>query len=174
MRLFAAFELSEELMFALAETSALLRAQVRGRYVAPDSFHVTAAFLGDVPESGVGAIGDALVEACGAQGVFSAELGELGSFGRRAKATLWQGFRDAGAMPALAGALRDALDVRGVPYDDKPFMPHVTLMRAADVRGGGLPMPLTMRGEVESLTLFRSDLSGAHTRYEPLYFVEFA
>ena len=48
MRVFVAAELPDEMYDALCETSALLRASVRGRYVAPDSFHVTLAFLGNV------------------------------------------------------------------------------------------------------------------------------
>ena len=46
MRLFIAAELPENLLEALAETSARLRDTVKGRYVAPDSFHLTLAFLG--------------------------------------------------------------------------------------------------------------------------------
>lgn len=41
MRLFVTVELPEGALEALAETSALLRESVRGRFVASDSFHVT-------------------------------------------------------------------------------------------------------------------------------------
>jgi hypothetical protein len=92
MRLFVAAELSEELLEALAQTSALLRESVHGRYVAPDSFHVTLAFLGEVPELQVDAACEALEQACAGVPAIPVTLAPLGSFGRAKRATLWQGF----------------------------------------------------------------------------------
>lgn len=169
MRLFIAAELPHEMVEALAETSALLRGSVRGRYVAPDSFHVTLAFLGDVEAPRAERAAEALEGGCQNITPFDVELGELGRFGRRAKATLWQGFRDAGELPHLAEAIRAELALRTLPFDDKTFLPHVTLMRAADLTGGALPMPALATGRIEVVTLFRSDLSGERPAYEPIH-----
>lgn len=168
MRLFIAAELSSELIEALAETSARLRDCVRGRYVAPDSFHVTLAFLGEVEPSRIQQAGDALERGRAAAVPFNVELGEFGSFGRRSKATLWQGFRDAGALPDLAKSVRAELRGSGFAFDDKSFLPHVTLMRAADLTGGNIATPVMASGSVERITLFRSNLSGPRPVYEPL------
>ena len=171
MRLFIAAELPDNVIEALAETSALLRGSLRGRYVAPDSFHVTLAFLGDVEAARVDLVAETLAEGCVGHAAFDVSLGELGSFGRRAKATLWQGFRDAGALPQLAESTRAGLDARGFAFDDKPFLPHVTLMRAANISTGELPMPALASGRIETVTLFRSDLSGERPVYEALHSV---
>lgn len=169
MRLFVAAVLPEELRDALAETSALLRGSVRGRYVAPDSFHVTLAFLGEVAASRVDGACAALDRACVGCGPFAVSLGGLGSFGKRSKATLWQGFADEGELPELARAVRGELHAAGFSFDEKSFRAHVTLMRAADVASGKLPMPVLADGRISSVTLFRSDLSGDRPVYEPLH-----
>lgn len=174
MRLFIAAELPEELLEALAETSADLRAGVHGRYVGPDLFHVTLAFLGEVEGSREPVIEAALEEACAGHEPFRARLTELGYFGRRSEATLWQGFDSAGqaGFAALAKDVRAALEARGFAFDGKPFRAHVTLMRQADVTHGTLPMATTAAGIVDTVTLFKSDLSGKRPVYTPLSTVE--
>ena len=42
-------------------------------------------------------------------------------------------------------------------------------MRKADIREGLLPMPTVARGTIDTVTLFKSDLSGPHPVYEPLH-----
>ena len=170
MRLFIAAELPENLIEALAETSADLRGSVKGRYVCPNLLHVTLAFLGDVEATRIPEIEAALEEACEGHGPFEVSLGELGHFGRRFDAVLWQGFDTAGtqAFAELARDVREALSARGFAFDAKKFSPHVTLMRSADVSRGVLPMPCIAAGTVDTVTLFKSDLSGKHPVYTPL------
>lgn len=170
MRLFIAADLPQEMLDALSETSAALRSQVYGRYVAPDSFHLTMAFLGEVPGSLVPTACDALEEACYGQPPIEVALGPLGSFGRRRRATLWQGLaRGVDELAGLAGDIRECLAEHGLSYDETLFVPHITLMRAADLGGGTLPVPVVERGTIEAVTLYSSDLSGKRPRYEPLH-----
>ncbi len=168
MRLFVAADLfgAEE---ALAETSALLRDCVRGRFVATDSLHVTLAFIGEVEARRVDDALEAVTAANRAlAGPFPVKLGDFGSFGKASCATLWQGFEDAGDLPALAADVRRELKARGFAIDDKRFVPHITLMRKADLAGGTLPAPHLASATMSGATLFRSDLSGSRPRYEPL------
>lgn len=167
MRLFVAAELPDEMREALAETSAALRDAVRGRYVAPDSFHLTLAFLGEVPGSAVPQVADALEEGCRGHAPIEAELSALGSFGKARSAVLWQAVQGAG-LSELAGDVRTALKAAGFTYDEKGFLPHVTLMRAADVTRGALPMASLACGTIDTVTLFKSDLSGARPAYTAL------
>ena len=171
MRLFIAAQLPEKVREALAEESGMLRGCVRGRYVSPDSFHVTLAFLGDVDSSRIDTVTSALEKGCAGFGSFEVSLGEYGSFGRRGKATLWQGFREEGDLSALADSIRAQLDEAGIAFDGKAFRAHVTLMRAADLKEGVLPMPERAQGTIEQITLFRSDLSGSRPVYDPLHTV---
>lgn len=168
MRLFVALELPEEMIDALSETSAALRDSVRGRYVAPDRFHVTLAFLGEVEGSRLPALVEALDVACQGHAPIPIALGELGSFGRRRSAVLWQAADGGEPLDILAQDVRASLKRAGFSLDDKRFLPHVTLMRSADLTSGELPMALPVRGVVDTVTLFSSDLSGAHPVYTPL------
>lgn len=171
MRLFVAAELPSCMRDALAETSAALRDCVSGRYVASDSFHVTLAFLGEVPGARVPGIQEALDSACAHHQVFSARLGELGSFGKRSKATLWQGFQDPAPFSALADDVRSNLARMGFEFDAKPFHPHITLMRMADLSTGMLPACCQAEGDIARITLFSSDLSGKRPVYTALHSV---
>ena len=171
MRLFIAAELPDALLDALAETSASLRSSVRGRFVAPDSFHVTLAFLGDVEGGRLPAVEEALERACAGQRAIPVALGELGSFGRISKATLWQAVSHDGALSGLARAIRENLRSEGLSFDEKAFRAHVTLMRAANLAECTLPPACLADGITDAVTLFRSDLSGPRPAYEPLHTV---
>lgn len=169
MRLFVAAELPNAMLDALCETSACLRETVRGRFVGPDLFHVTLAFLGEVPTAQTDKVASLVAQACEGHAPFHTALGSLGTFGRASSAVLWQGFTEGRAeWDALANDVRKELTRGGYPIDAKGFIPHVTLMRRADVARGVLPMPCVDGGEVNTVTLFLSDLSGERPRYEAL------
>ena len=172
MRLFVAAELPGKLYEALCENSAVLRDKVRGRYVAPDSFHMTLAFLGDVAAERVDDVCAALDEGCELQPPIRVTLGPLGSFGKARRATLWQGLSlGVDEMGGLAGDIRECLVAHGLSYDAAAFVPHVTLMRSADLTDGMLPPVQMATGVIDTVTLFRSHLGGERARYEPLYSV---
>lgn len=169
MRLFVAAELPDVMLDALAETSACLREAVRGRFVGPDLFHVTLAFLGEVPAAQAQEVAGLVARACEDHAPFHTTFGGLGTFGRASSAVLWQGFAEGRAeWDCLARGVREELTNAGYSIDQKGFIPHVTLMRRADVARGVLPMPCVDGGEVSTVTLFSSDLSGKRPRYEAL------
>ncbi len=172
MRLFIAAELPDEILDALAETSALLRGRVKGRFVSPHSFHVTLAFLGDVEGYRVDNLCAVFERSCAGFEPSFAQLGELGCFGKRSKATLWQGFREQGMLSRLAQSIRSELQSEEFSFDEKKFLPHITLGRAVDLTAGELPSPVLAEGTVSSITLFHSDLSGARPAYEPVHEIE--
>jgi 2'-5' RNA ligase len=56
-----------------------------------------------------------------------------GTFGRRRFAILWAGIAgDVAALSALSGSVRSELRRARLPYDAKPFRPHLTLARPGD------------------------------------------
>ncbi len=169
MRLFIAAELPPQILEALSETSASLRDAVKGRFVGPDLFHVTLAFLGERPASEVPAICDLMRVACVEQPAFKTSLGDLGTFGRASSAVLWQGFSEGRkSWDALAQSVWGQLSVLGYAPEHSRFVPHVTLARRANIQGLHIPMPHVDRGIIDSVALFSSDLSGPRLVYEPL------
>lgn len=169
MRLFVAAEQPDRLFEALSETSAALRDTVRGRFVSPDRFHVTLAFLGEVPACDVDRIAQAVGRASYVRPPFTTSLGALGTFGRGRSIVLWQGFsRGDDAWTELAHGVRGELEQEGCSFEGRRFVPHVTLMRRAQISAAELPMPCVATDAIRTVTLFRSDLSGDEPRYDPL------
>lgn len=155
---------------ALAQTSAMLRESVRGKYVPPDSFHLTLAFLGEIPGSRLPALHAAVEEACHGARTCDCTLGDLGMFGRRNSATVWQGV-EGECVTALAKSLRASLNTYGFDYDDTKFLPHVTLMRRAnlDYPFTLLPSPETASGTIDTVIIYQSELDSERAHYTPLY-----
>lgn len=121
MRLFVALEPSPAFLAALcALQDSLRQAGVEGNYLKPANIHLTLAFIGERP----GPEGIPLVSP---QAPFSLSLGGLGVF--EEADVLWAGAGASPALEGLAGSARAALDSAGVPFDPRPFVPHITLVR---------------------------------------------
>ena len=164
MRTFIALELPDAFADEVAELS---------RQLAAENHHLTLAFLGEVDEAGVRSAMDALETACAGMGPVELVAEGLGTFGRGRATTLWLGIRRSGELDLLARRVREELAARGLTYDEKDFLPHITLARRARVpRGelGDLAFPLP--DEATCVTLYRSILEPDGARYKPLHTVE--
>lgn len=138
-----------------------------GRLTDPDQFHLTLAFLGEVPDAEVEAAHDGLALVRGAP--FELQLAGLGCFGNRDARALWAGVADRGPVAALAERVRSALYGMGVVLERRRFRPHVTLARlsGAEARDeaaiartlalwDGFPAPAFT---VDRFSLYRSTLT---------------
>lgn len=139
----------------------------------PEGWHVTLAFLGDVPvgriDEAARTVGDALA---GAGGPIGCRLGGVGRFGGRA---LWLGVEDdpAGAIAALGEWVQSALAAASLPVQRQDVRPHLTLARAnrrdADLsRAEGDVASIGVSWEAASAELVRSHVGGGPARYEPI------
>jgi 2'-5' RNA ligase len=101
------------------------------RFVASQTWHVTLAFLADVPDALEERVIDALTEVAVRQQAFDLGVEGAGAFPNPAAAKfLWLGV-SAGAEPlgSLARKTRTAVERVGVRCDGSPFRPHLTLAR---------------------------------------------
>ena len=173
MRAFVALELPEAFADETATLSRALAEACDGRFAQPENLHLTLAFLGEVGEAEARSAMAALDAArLGAGPVRLAATG-LGTFGRARDATLWLGIQKDPQLMDLAARVREELSARGLPYDEKGFLPHVTLARRARLPRGGLgELAFPLPDVATRLTLFRSILSPDGARYKPLYTVE--
>ena len=173
MRAFIALEPSEGFVEDVAAMARVLGAAVEGRFVARQNYHVTLAFLGDIGEAQAREAMDAMDEACADAVEVPLRPDGLGEFGRASDATLWMGLAPAPELTSLADRLREALGSRGVPFDDKPFLPHVTLARRAHLPKASLPeLAFPLPSAAARITLFRSTLGRDGAQYKPLYAAE--
>lgn len=131
MRLFVAVDLPEAVKASLDTAVAPLRAAVpAARWVRPNQFHLTLAFLGETAADRAPALAQALREKLEQEGGFRAHFSALGTFPNAGPIrTLWLGLEPAVRFVRLAELVQDGLRVASVDSDDKPFRSHVTLAR---------------------------------------------
>lgn len=175
LRLFAALEVADDVRERLAAAVGPVRGRYeRLRWTPPHQWHLTIAFLGSVEEHRLAAVEEALaVAAATAPARIDLRLGPVGHFGRR---VLWVGVAEEppGAVAALGEAAQRALLAAGLPVDEKPVSPHITLARPG-TRGRKLPAAVTddvpvveAAWHVDDLVLL-SSVRGGHgepNRYE--------
>lgn len=128
MRLFFAILPGRHLAGALHHLARPLTRRCRGRPVPPRSLHLTLAFLGEVaPErlDELRHIGSQLPHAAGA-------VWRLDQVGSWHGGIVWaSGSQPCPALEQLAAALRSALAGAGFSIEQRPYLPHVTLLRQA-------------------------------------------
>jgi 2'-5' RNA ligase len=125
-RLFVAVDLPDEVQRRLAR---LVRAAPEGvRAVTPGKLHLTLHFLGDVAEESALRLAAALRAVRPA--AFTIDLGGVGCFpSQRRPSVLWAGVQPSPPLTALHGAVGDVIEACGMPRENRPFTPHVTLAR---------------------------------------------
>ena len=146
-------------------------------WVRAEAIHLTCLFLGDIEPGRVTEIGGALREAAGSFPSFETSLGEVGAFPNwRRPRVVWigleKGERESREVKARIEA---ALVALGLPGEDKPFHPHLTLGRVrSDGRPGALEraaarwiIPFEHWMSREAI-LFQSDLTPQGPIYTPL------
>lgn len=144
MRLFVAVYPSEEALDHLAREVSRLRLGMAAdsgtnvRLTARPLWHVTLAFLGEVPDDRAPAA-ESAVRAGVARWRAAGEdppalrLAGGGRFGRRRFTVLWVGLRgDVDRLQALGTAVRRELRRGRITVDPKPLRPHLTFARPGD------------------------------------------
>jgi len=101
----------------------------RARWVRRESVHLTMRFLGELAEEQVADVQRHL--ALVREPPVSIHVAGLGFFpGPRAARVLWAGVLS-GGVERLADSVSRAISAAGLPPEEKPFRPHITLARAS-------------------------------------------
>lgn len=134
MRLFAAVWPDEDVLDHLDLALAVVRrggptADDGVRWAARETWHLTAAFYGNLPDGETDALAADLARAAAGVESFDLQLRGAGVFSHR---TLWVGTgRDVDAMVALAGVARAVGEEHGAAPDSRVrHRPHLTVGRA--------------------------------------------
>jgi len=177
LRLFVGARVSMAVVADLSGAAETLarRAQqsnLRVRWVAPATYHVTLKFLGWARPDAVGAIGDALRRACTGVAPFSFRTERLGAFPSPERATVvWAGVDDRGGhLTRLAEAIDKETAALGFDRERRRFHAHVTLGRVrepSDVSQALLPLSEQVFSEtkVAEVVLFESIMKSSGSEY---------
>ena len=107
------------------------------RWVRPESVHLTLRFWGDLHSDAVPAVCEGLQRAAQASVPFLAAAKGLGCFPNTDRPrVLWMGLEDPQQqLLRLRRRIDEYLAALGVPAEEKPFRPHLTLARARNAPG---------------------------------------
>lgn len=175
-RIFVAIAPPNDLAAALAT---LLPPGLAGlRVVEPGLLHITLAFVGAVPDDGVAAMATAVRAASLGCSAFELRIDGIGRFLVHGRVeTVWAGIGgDAAALAGLAERIRAELTRRRIPFDPKPFRPHLTLgrlrrssteaeARAVAAATGAARVPAGLAFTARAVDVMESALSSKGPRY---------
>lgn len=141
VRLFLAINFDPPLRDALYAAAAPLRAACPAiRWTAAERLHLTVKFLGAQSPELEPALCEAMDEVAARHGATELVLGGIGAFPNvRRPRVVWIGVVPDPALARLAGDVDAACARVGLPREERPFRPHVTLGR---VRPGTPPAAL--------------------------------
>lgn len=178
MRLFAGIAVPASVRDAIeARLSEVRRGAGRLRWTRPAGWHLTLAFLGEVPDAHAGAVVATTTTAVVDNPPIALHLTHAGRFGPR---VLWLAAHDdpAGAITQLAATLQRALAAAGLPVEQRRVEPHLTLARAGRDRVDGVlldavqeaiwsPGPaVPLAWSADEVVVWRSLLGSGPPRYE--------
>ena len=184
MRTFVAVEASMEVRGnAHRLMERLRRAEAKVKWVAPENVHLTLKFLGDIPDTEISHVCDAVARAVSEVSPFKIDCVGAGAFPESSRPrTVWIGVGEgAEFVKELYMAVDQSLHGLGLPAEGRRFKPHLTIGR---VRGGG---PATrMLGQrigehisfkagqilVDEVVIFSSELGRHGPAYVPLSHIE--
>ena len=182
MRLFTAVELDERARYGAATVLDELRARAarsapraRVTWVPADRVHLTVRFIGEVDEvlaaRTIGALRNLLPVA-----PFVMTFDRLGAFPAKGPPRVfWIGVGDGrDEIVRVEAAISARLEAIGIPREDRPYSPHLTLGRVREA--GGLRPSRLFEGiapnlvptQVAAITLFQSRLSPKGPTYTVL------
>lgn len=164
MRLFVAIQLSDEVRKSLIGTMHDLKQKgIKGNYAPAANLHVTLAFIGETRQT------DEIKKALDRVQFtpFKLTVREMGNFGDR----LWAGVKGNQGLKGVVKDIRTQLDAAGIPYDNKEFVPHITLLRKMS---GTLPKGYSgAKAEmmVKRISLMKSEEKNGKRVYKEIYYI---
>lgn len=196
IRAFLAVQLSEPLRTTLATVQSDVKRRITHElprevslsWVRPASLHLTVKFLGDIPDTLVLTLREAIADALRHHRVLQIPLNRLGVFPRLQQPRIlwigppdqWEGSEEAARLAAMHRAVEASCERLNLAPDGRPLSAHLTLARIkaghravgqALARSGAmdrLPMAVDSLA-VDAIALMRSELNPSGSIYTALW-----
>ena len=177
MRLFIAINFDDNIREELYNNIEDLRDEAKkGSFSPVENLHLTLAFIGELDKRNVQTVKDAMIYAVANLGdELEITLGDFGSFrGKNGGRLYWRGIEETEALTELQKTLVRQLKYLGIPVDDKPFVPHITLARGC-VLYDDFDLDYYLDGlydetmKVSSIDLMESEVINGRRVYTPIY-----
>lgn len=200
IRAFLAVELTDDLRNHLGQVQQDLKQRlsrgmpksVRISWVQPASIHLTIKFLGDMEESSIEPLRDAIAEVTGERRSIQIPLERLGVFPRPQQprvvwvgpSNIWEEGDEATGLASLHQSIEECCQSLGFAPEGRPLSPHLTLARIKEgerdvgrllTQSGMLDDSLTIRSlDLRAIALLKSDLRPTGPVYTKLWEVGFS
>lgn len=102
---------------------------IKGRFTYTENFHITLLFIGELEELNVPKVFDAIEKVVSRKSAFNLTLDKLGNFKKGNSNILWIGTNYNEKLVQINKELCVTLKYEGIPFDEKPLKPHITLGR---------------------------------------------
>jgi RNA 2',3'-cyclic 3'-phosphodiesterase len=180
VRLFLAINPDPDVRRAVIEATAGLRAAAPGlRWMDESRLHLTLKFLGEQPDTAVGALRESLDSVTAGHRPFGMRIGEVGAFPnfRRAR-VVWMGVHRDPRLELLQHDVEMACHQLGFELEGRAFRPHLTLARVTDGTSEAELRQLARAGRthrfesetlVRSIDLMQSTPHRSGSRYDTLH-----
>jgi RNA 2',3'-cyclic 3'-phosphodiesterase len=184
VRTFVAVELPASIQQEILKQTARLHQSLGEdlvRWVPVENMHLTLKFLGDVPANHLDFLKQSLVQIAGSSAAFDLQVDGLGAFPNlKQPRVLWIGIQAGSNLHNIQKNIESAMDRLGYKKEERPFSPHLTLGRIrpatspsdnVKIRDALQAIQLGRIGtaRVNSVHLFKSDLSPAGSQYTKLF-----
>jgi len=176
MRVFIAIEFSKEIKDYMYRVQQDLKVSMeKGNFSNVENFHITLRFIGEQSQDSVLALKQAIEKtaACGIS--FKVQTGTIGFFPKGNKKVLWMGIiNEEALLEKLFLSLELELEKIGIKKEEKPFSPHITLVREAILKEDFIILKQNTRLEnkeicVDNISLMESTRINEKLTYIPLY-----
>jgi len=128
MRLFVALNFSEEVKNKIEDITLRVKEHsTQGKFVNKGLMHLTVEFLGEISESNIDLIKEAID--CLESEPFSMILTNIGYFKRNEGDICWLGIEENAKMLNMQSQLHERLLKKGFKLEDREYKPHLTIGR---------------------------------------------
>jgi RNA 2',3'-cyclic 3'-phosphodiesterase len=183
IRSFLAIELPKSVLKKIEEVQGdLKQSRADVRWVSPRNIHLTLKFFGNIDESKIESIVQAIEGPVTATPPFSLKVKGLGAFPHlKNPRVVWMGLTEGkDILTIVQKQVEEELEKVGFEREERPFQPHLTLGRSNSSRGRDelIGMMEKYREEefgefaVEKMILFKSDLRPTGPVYTALKEIE--
>jgi len=177
MRCFIAILLPDSVRSQIGELQEdLRRSGLKLKWVPPENIHLTLQFLGEISEEQAKQVGAILENACAQTNAFELTAEGIGQFPPKGRPrVVWVGLSgETEPLMDLDRRIREALRQKQIPFDDKPFHPHLTIARVEQGFRGPLRTSEAARQfhagiiRADAVNLMKSDLRPSGAVYTSL------
>jgi len=175
MRAFIAIDFDKETKeYLLSIQSKLKECSKSGNFSSEENFHLTLRFIGEVDQSGMDSLCEAVNNAAMQFKAFDICLNGAGFFTKGSRCVAWAGTKKSKELEILYRKLEKCLMREGFAADRQGLSPHVTLGREVSFK----EKYDTLKDElskyektvhVEAITLFESVRKGPKLIYKPVF-----